>query len=108
MEPGTGTATELLVVIVGITEVRREGLLFDLTLSNTLWVCRILSFIDEVRHVGAGKGNVVAKSAVRRLCEIVLKDIMCLLGYVCVYVCVVKCSWHLVINTPARPDLLQI
>lgn len=68
MEPGTGTATELLVVIVGITEVRREGLMFDLTLSNTLWVCKHFR-VDEVRHVGAGKGNAVAKSAVRRLCD---------------------------------------
>ena len=30
---GTGTATELLVVIVDISEVRREGLMFDLTLQ---------------------------------------------------------------------------
>jgi hypothetical protein len=68
VESGTGTATETLVVIVGIPEVRREGLMFDLTLSNTLWVCKhFVSFIDEVRHVGAGKGNTAAKSAVTRL-----------------------------------------
>jgi hypothetical protein len=40
VESGTGTATEPLVVIVGITEARIEGLMFDLTLSNTLWVCK--------------------------------------------------------------------